>query len=137
MIDVAALLAKHGPVATGLIIGTCAKFGRMLSVGEPILARQVVGHMMMMGMVGVVATYATDMAGIESANARTFAAAVFAIAASDVIQYLATRAWQRFFVAQQQEVRGELIKTRGELRQNLQIGESAKHVMEDRNERGS
>jgi hypothetical protein len=131
MTALSALAAKHGAVISGLLIGTLAKFGRMLSIGEPISFRQVAGHVMMMGMAGVVATYATDLAGITNTNARTFAAAVIAIAASDVIQYLATRAWQRFLLTQQ-EAQRELQKTRGELRQNLQIGESLKNLSDDR-----
>lgn len=128
---VSAIAAKHGAVLSGLAIGTSAKFGRMLTIGEPITFRQIAGHLMMMGMAGLVATYATDLAGITNPNARTFAAAVIAIAASDVIQYLATRAWQRFLVKGNEEAAQSLAKVRGEFRQNLQIGESLKNLAED------
>lgn len=96
MATMGAFAVKHSPVLVGLLVGSAAKFGRMMALGQKIRTAQVVGHLLMMGMVGVAATFATDMAGISDPNARTFAAAVFAIAATDVIQWLASRAWKRF-----------------------------------------
>ena len=90
------LAAKHGAVALGLLAGSLAKFGRMLATGKQISARHIVGHLMMMLVVGIVATVMTDAAGISDPNSRAFAAAVFAIAASDVIQWAGSRAWRRF-----------------------------------------
>ena len=97
MMDPAGFIAaKHGAVALGLLAGSLAKFGRMLATGKQISVRHIVGHLMMMVMLGIVATVVTDATGIVDPNGRAFAAAVFAIAASDVIQWAASRAWRRF-----------------------------------------
>ena len=90
------LAAKHGAVALGLLAGRLAKFGRMMATGKQISVRHIVGHLMMMVMVGIVATVAIEVAGITDPGSIAFTAAVFAIAASDVIQWAASRAWRRF-----------------------------------------
>lgn len=94
---ITAFFSKHGAVMFGLGVGTAAKFGRMLSTGTRPSWAQVIGHCLMMAMVGLVATVLTDATGIDDPNARAFTASILAIAANDVIKYLATRGWQRFF----------------------------------------
>lgn len=124
MTAVGAFAVKHGPVAFGLIVGTAAKFGRMLAVGYRPTARMILGHCLMMFMVGLVATVLVDLAGIEAPDIRAFTAAVLAVAASDVVKYLATRAWKKFF--------NDLVnEERGELRQDVQRARSARSLIND------
>lgn len=98
MTSLMAKAALHAPVITGLIVGSAAKFGRMLAINEPFTKKHVIGHIMMMGTIGVVATYLVDVLDITDPNKRTFVAAILAIAGTDVLEYLRTRAWKRFFV---------------------------------------
>jgi hypothetical protein len=72
-----------------------------------------------MAMVGLVATVIVDVSGIDSPDMRAFTAAVLAIAASDVVKYLATRAWKKFF--------NEVGDERNELQRKL----STRNIMDD------
>lgn len=121
-------LVKHGAVIFGLAVGTAAKFGRMMSTGQRITCRQVLGHCLMMAMVGLVATFLTDMAGITDPNARAFTASILAIAANDVLKYLATRGWQRFFQ--------DPVEARGRQRNELQARLSAERLIHDAEDDG-
>ncbi len=123
MAAIYAFAGKHGAVMLGLAIGTAAKFGRMLALDVKFTWQQVFGHCLMMGAVGLAATVIVDIAGITDPNARAFAAAIMAIAASDVIKYLATRAWRKF------------VADVGDQRQSLQIDISAQNIREDLGER--
>lgn len=116
-------LAKHSAVLFGLAVGTAAKFGRMISTGVRPTGLEVAGHCLMMAMVGLVATVITDATGIDDPNARAFTASILAIAANDVIKYLASRGWQRFLQ--------DPVEARGELRNELQSKLSAKRLTED------
>lgn len=98
MSTILAKMAVHAPVITGLVVGSAAKFGRMMAINESFTKRHVIGHILMMGTIGVVATYIVDILDITDPNKRTFVAAVLAIAGTDVLEYLRTRAWKRFFV---------------------------------------
>lgn len=114
--------SKHAAVIFGLAVGSAAKFGRMLSEGIKATWTQVFGHIMMMAMVGLVATFLTDIAGIEEPTWRAFTASILAIAANDVIKYLATRGWKRFLQ--------DPVEARGELRNDVQAKLSAKRLVE-------
>ncbi len=116
-------MAFHMPVIYGLLVGSLAKFGRMIALGQAITWQHVLGHFLMMGAVGLAATVAVDLAGITDPNPRAFTAAVFAIAANDVILYLATRAWKRFLQDPDEK--------RGELRDDVQAELSAAALIED------
>ena len=105
---------KYGPIAVGLVAGSAAKFGRQLALGQSITWRHIVGHILMMGLVGAFAVYVTDLVGITNNDARVFFAAVLAVAAADVIQWLATRAWLRLIndgIVLEQQLRGEIRQT--------------------------
>lgn len=115
-------LSRHGAIMFGLAVGTAAKFGRMLSTGVRPTWPQVFGHCLMMAMVGLVATVLTDVAGIADPNARAFTASILAIAANDVIKYLATRGWKRFLQ--------DPIEARGDVRNEVQTQISAKRLIE-------
>jgi len=117
-----AKLAMHLPVAFGLVVGSLAKFGRMLAVNQTIKARHVIGHILMMGAVGLAATVAVNIAGITSPRDIAFTSSIFAVAASDVVQYLATRAWKRFFQDHDERL--------GELRNEVQVELSAIAVVD-------
>lgn len=118
-----AFATKHGAVMLGLVIGMLAKFGRMLALDMKFTAHQVIGHCLMMGAVGLAATVIVDIAGITEPDVRAFTAAVMAIAASDVVKYIATRAWKRF------------IADVGDQRNDLQRDISAANIRDDLEER--
>lgn len=123
MVAVGTFLGKHGAVLVGLGVGTAAKFGRMMALDQKFTVRQVIGHCLMMGAVGVASTVIVDLAGVEDPNFRAFTAAVLAIAASDVVKYLATRAWRKFLA--------DVAENPGELRQAVQTARSARRLARD------
>lgn len=114
--------SKHAAVIFGLAVGSAAKFGRMLSEGAKPSWSQVFGHVMMMAMVGLVATFLTDIASIDEPTWRAFTASILAIAANDVIKYLATRGWRQLLQ--------DPVEARGELRNEVQTKISAKRLVE-------
>jgi len=122
-VALATFFAKHGAILLGLVVGTAAKFGRMMALDQKFTLRQVLGHCLMMGAVGVAATVIVDLAGITDPNFRAFTAAVLAIAASDVVKYLATRAWRKFLA--------DVADNPGELRQSVQRVRSARRLAQD------
>lgn len=111
---------KYVPVVIGLGLGTAAKFGRMMTLGQPISRKLFFGHCLMMGVVGLAAVFAVKVSGIKDPSAVAFASAIFAIAANNIVEYLATRAWKKLL-----QDPGTII---GEERQRLQRKASGKAV---------
>lgn len=127
-IGVKAAVAKYGPVVIGVVLGSAAKYGRALALGEPITKRQIIGHFMMMGVVGLAASMAVNVAGITDPSAVAFASAVFAIASNDIVKYIATRAWKRFF-QESDQILGDL---RNEVQAHASASELINHAKGDR-----
>lgn len=78
------LAAKYGPTGVGLLIGTAARYGLTLSEGKTVVAKNVVADFLLLGFLGFIAIFGSDMVGravgIEvSVNVRIFAGALAAV----------------------------------------------------------
>lgn len=88
-----ALLHEWGAILFGLAIGALAYFGRKLSVGDRPNGRQVAGYLMQLGIIGLVASVGTRLAGVANQDMRALATALLALAAQEVVQYLKRNGW--------------------------------------------
>ncbi len=89
-------LQEYGAVIFGLVVGTVAHFGRLLSDGQMPTWAQAVGYLMQLGLIGLVAVVATKMLGLTDADTRALATAILAISAQEVVRYLKARGWMHF-----------------------------------------
>lgn len=94
---ITAFLTKHAAILIGLLIGSAAKFGYQISTGQNVKLRDLTGHILMMGMVGMFTVITMDAVGIKGGNdnIRTYTAAIFALSVNDVIRYLRDKAAQK------------------------------------------
>ena len=90
------LLADYGAVAFGLVVGTMAHFGRLLSDGELPTWRQALGFLMQLGFIGIVAVVSTRALNITDSDMRALATAILAISAQEVIRYIKANGWVVF-----------------------------------------
>lgn len=94
MKPILAHLHEYGAVIFGLVVGTVAHFGRLLSDGQMPTWTQALGYFMQLGMIGLVAVVATKMLGLTDADTRALATAILAISTQEVVRYLKARGWQ-------------------------------------------
>lgn len=87
-------LQEYGAVIFGLVVGTVAHFGRLLSDGHVPTWTQALGYFMQLGLIGLVAVVATKMLGLTDADTRALATAILAISTQEVVRYLKARGWQ-------------------------------------------
>lgn len=87
-------LQEYGAVIFGLVVGTVAHFGRLLSDGQVPTWTQALGYFMQLGLIGLVAVVATKMLGLTDADTRALATAILAISTQEVVRYLKARGWQ-------------------------------------------
>ena len=87
-------LHEYGALIFGLVVGTVAHFGRLLSDGQMPTWTQALGYFMQLGMIGLVAVVATKMLGLTDADTRALATAILAISTQEVVRYLKARGWQ-------------------------------------------
>ncbi|QDP53718.1 MAG: hypothetical protein GOVbin7759_5 [Prokaryotic dsDNA virus sp.] len=87
-------LQEYGAVIFGLVVGTVAHFGRLLSDGQVPTWTQALGYFMQLGLIGLVAVVATKMLGLTDSDTRALATAILAISAQEVVRYLKARGWQ-------------------------------------------
>ena len=86
-------LADYGAIAFGLVIGTMAHFGRLLSDGERPTMGEAFGFVLQLGFIGVVAVVCTRLLSITDSDMRALATAILAISAQEVIRYLKSNGW--------------------------------------------
>lgn len=89
-------MADYGAIAFGLIVGTLAHFGRLISDGEMPTLGQALGFIMQLGFVGIVAVVSTRMLHITDSDMRALATAILAISAQEVIRYIKANGWVAF-----------------------------------------
>jgi len=69
-----ALLIDLGPLLFGLVVGTLANFGLEIDRGEPIPPRKVYAHLMILGLLGLIASVGSELVH-ASAQMRALAGA--------------------------------------------------------------
>lgn len=88
------VLQEYASIFFGLIIGTLAHFGRIISGGELPTLRSVIGFLMQLAFIGAVAAVLTRKMGITDEDMRAVATAIMAISAQEVIQYFKRVGWR-------------------------------------------
>ena len=81
----AAIVAPHVPVIIGLLIGTLGRFGLEMDEGAAIEARKVRAHLMMLGVLGLLAEAAAEVAH-ATPNWRAILGAGAALASAKVVR---------------------------------------------------
>lgn len=92
-------IAEYFAIVFGLLVGTMAHFGRLLSSGEMFTARQAAGFILQLAFIGVLASVATNKLGITDDDMRALTTAILAISAQEVIQYMRRNGWGPFAAA--------------------------------------
>lgn len=96
-------LQDYGPILLGLALGSLAHFGRLLSGGEVPTVQHVIGFLMQLGLIGVVASVATRSINVVDPDVRALCAALLAVSAQEVIQYLKRNGWRQVVNAKDRE----------------------------------
>lgn len=121
------ILQEYSSIFLGLVIGTLAHFGRVISSGDLPTWSHVIGFIMQLGFIGIVAAVATSKLGITDDDMRALTTAVLAISAQEVIQYVKRSGWR---IALQAAVPSTI---EGEQRQAEQRARAFRHVEENGN----
>lgn len=79
-------------VVIGVVIGAMAHFGRLISDENLPTWHVIIGFMMQLGLIALVAASAVEQFQIKSSLMQSLTAAVFAIAANEIITWLKSRA---------------------------------------------
>ena len=83
-------VARYGAVASGLAIGTAAKYGLTLSEGKPLTWRGAVADALLLGMLGLVAVVVCDRMGLHG-DVKAFASALAAVSSDRLIRLIRSR----------------------------------------------
>lgn len=79
-------------IGIGLVIGSAAHLGKLLSEGKVPSWLQLIGYFMQLGLVGLVASVITKKVGMSDPDFRALSAAILALSAHEVIQFLKRKA---------------------------------------------
>ena len=102
--------AEYGSVVFGLVVGTLAHFGRMLSEGRHPTLSEAFGYILQLGLIGMVAVVSTRLMGVTDDDMRALATAILAISAQEVVRYLKANGWGPWVkaVAPEETLTGEM-----------------------------
>ena len=89
-------LLEHGSILLGLIVGTLAHFGRMLSANTMPTLREAAGFVLQLALVGLLSAVATKQLGIHEADYRALVTAILAVSTNEVLGYLRENGWLMF-----------------------------------------
>lgn len=85
-------ISDYLAIGIGLMIGSAAHLGRMLTEGKVPSWFQLVGYLMQLGLIGLVASVVTKEVGMTDPDFRAMTAATLALSAHEVIQFLKRKA---------------------------------------------
>lgn len=92
------IIHRYGPIATGLLLGTAARYGLTVSEGKPFSWRSLVADVLQMGFVGEIALLIADFWHLGG-DYRVFAASLTAVGSDRIIR-LARKSFLRWAEAQ-------------------------------------
>lgn len=87
-------LAKYGPTAAGLLIGTAAKYGLTLTEGRRLTWVGALSDVLLLGMLGFLAVVVSDAFALTG-NARVLAGALAAVSSDRLVRLVRDRFLQR------------------------------------------
>ena len=88
------ILGEYTSVAVGLVIGTLAHFGRLFANGTMPTLGQAAGFIMQLGMIGIISIVTIGYFGIDNPDTQTFATAILAVSAQEVVEFLKKNGWR-------------------------------------------
>lgn len=89
-------LLEHGSILLGLIVGTLAHFGRMLSANTMPTFRESCGFLLQLALVGLLSAVVTKQLGINEDDYRALVSAILAVSTNEVLGYLRENGWIAF-----------------------------------------
>ena len=121
-----AFLAKYGAILFGLIVGTAARYGLILSEGRKITLRMLAADALLMGFLALAATEVVERLHL-SGSAAGLSSAILALASDRVIRLMR----DRFLRKVDAEIKAQAAETIGTVRQVVQTETSGQHIIED------
>jgi len=121
-------LSKYGWIWIGLTFGFAAKYALLIKRGIPVRPRLVFADILLMPMVWLIAYQIATRAGLANESAA-LATCFCAVGADRLVKLLTERFWRQVEAVTLRDLAREVIESRGELRQAVQIDESAKHIL--------
>lgn len=88
MFDWSTFLEKYFPILFGLFVGAMSHLGRSIGDGEMPSAKEMIGYVMQLGLMGLLALVTTKLLGIEEPDIMALVTAIFAISTRDIFQVL-------------------------------------------------
>lgn len=86
-------------IGVGLMIGSAAHLGKLLTEGRVPTWLQVIGYLLQLGLVGLVCSVMSRKMGMDDPDLRALSAAILALSANEVVQFVKKRAAQPFLQA--------------------------------------
>lgn len=81
-------------IGVGLMIGSAAHLGKLLSEGKVPPWLQVIGYLLQLGLVGLVCAVVSKKVGIADSDTRALSAAILSLSANETIQFIKKKAKQ-------------------------------------------
>jgi hypothetical protein len=123
-----AALIKYGWIWIGLTVGFAAKYALLIKRGIPVKPRLVFADLLLLPMVSLIAYQIATQIGLQSERAA-LVACFCTVGADRLVKLLTERFWRQIEAATLRDVASDVISSKGELRQAVQIAESAKAVV--------
>lgn len=88
------LFGDYSAIIMGLVVGSLAHFGRLVTEGRMPTPIQIIGFFMQLGLVGLVAAVVTKKIGMTDTDVRALTTAILAVSTQEVVQYAKKKAWR-------------------------------------------
>lgn len=89
-------LVDYAAIILGLAIGAIAHFGNLIEDGRWPGVWKALGYLMQLALVGLFSAVVVEQMGIISELMKTTTAAVMAVSAQEVVQFLKRNGWRKF-----------------------------------------
>ena len=86
------VLWDYMAIGVGLMIGSAAHLGKLLIEGRIPSWLQVIGYSLQLGLVGLVCAVVSREVGIHDPDIRALSAAILALSANEVVQFIKKKA---------------------------------------------
>jgi hypothetical protein len=121
-------LIKYGWIWIGLSVGFAAKYALLIKRGIPVKPRLVFADLLLLPMVCLIAYQIATRAGLQAESAA-LVTCFCTVGADRLVKLLTERFWRQIEAATLRDVANDVVNSKGELRQAVQIAESAKAVV--------
>jgi hypothetical protein len=122
-----AALLKYGWIWIGLTVGFAAKYALLIKRGIPVKPRLVFADLLLLPMVSLIAFQIATQIGLQAERAALIAC-FCTVGADRLVKLLTERFWRQIEAATLRDLASDVVNSKGELRQAVQIAESAKSI---------